>query len=338
MNKRIIRWLALLLIFLLILVGAILLSLVSGEIPISLHDLPEIFSKQGDQMAYLVLTKIRVPRILLAIAVGGGLSLAGVLLQGIFKNPLVEPYTLGISGGAAVGVTLAIVLGLHQTLGSFTMPLLGFAGALLTIVLVYYIGARQGKIKMQHMLLIGVMISFVASSAMMLMMATTTAENLHSIVFWMMGSLDEPDTQLIQYALVVSLLGLLASLFFIQPLNALRLGESKAKNLGINTDLSIRLLFLIASLITGVCVSVAGVIGFVGLLIPHLLRIIVGNDFRILLISSYITGAAFLILCDTVSRTIIAPGELPIGVITGILGGTLFILASARSNLKNKLG
>jgi iron complex transport system permease protein len=334
MRKQHAKWLLVLISVSLLLLGSIVLALVSGEMPISLSQLPDILFNRPDSMEHIIVTQIRLPRILLGIAVGGGLSLAGVILQGVFKNPLVEPYTLGISGGAALGVTIAIIFGLHRIFGSFMLPFLGFIGALLTIFLVYTISSRQGKVKIQQMLLIGVMISFVASSAMMLLMATTSAENLHGIVFWMMGSLDEPDLSLIGYSTAISIGGLVASLAFIRPLNALRLGESKARNLGINTDLSIRLLFLIASILTGVCVSIAGVIGFVGLIIPHLMRLIVGSDFRILLISSYLSGALFLILSDTVARVIIAPNELPIGVITGILGGIIFIFISRKASDK----
>jgi iron complex transport system permease protein len=169
---------------------------------------------------------------------------------------------------------------------------------------------------------------------MMLLMAITTAENLHGIVFWMMGSLDEPNITLIHLTLIVSVLGLLLSYLFVQPLNALRLGETKARHLGINTEITIRILFVLASLMTGMCVAVAGVIGFVGLIIPHLMRLVVGSDYRVLLLSSFIGGGAFLIFSDLVARTIISPMELPIGVITGIIGGTVFVVVLSRSKLK----
>ncbi len=176
------------------------------------------------------------------------------------------------------------------------------------------------------------MISFIASSGMMFLMSTTSTDNLHSIVFWIMGSLDNSDYFLVKTVLFTSLAGLLFSYFFANQLNALRLGESRAKHLGINTSVSIRVLFLITSLLTGISVSVAGVIGFVGLIIPHLLRMMVGSDFRPLLISSFLGGAVFIVLCDVVARTIIAPNELPIGVITGLIGGVVFIFALSKSN------
>ena len=150
-----------------------------------------------------------------------------------------------------------------------------------------------------------------------------------------MGSLDEPDMSLIYITLIISVCALVVSYLFVQPLNALRLGEEKAKHLGINTDLSIKLLFLLASLLAGVSVAVAGVIGFVGLIIPHLMRLLVGSDYRILLVSSFLSGSIFLVLSDVIARTIISPNELPIGVITGIVGGIAFLLMISRSSYRS---
>ena len=175
------------------------------------------------------------------------------------------------------------------------------------------------------MLLIGVMVSFVASAAMMFLMAVTTAANLHSIIFWIMGSLDEPNTTLIKITTAASVAGLIISLLYARPLNALRLGEEKARHLGINSNRAVRVLFVLASLLTGISVSVAGVIGFVGLIIPHMIRFLVGSDYRFLLTGSFLGGGVFLIICDMIARVIIAPNELPVGVITGILGGVVFI-------------
>jgi iron complex transport system permease protein len=273
--------------------------------------------------------------VLLGIAVGGALSLSGVLLQGVYRNPLVEPYTLGISGGASLGVAFAIVFGLHQLIGSFVLPLAGFVGAFLIIFVVYIISTRSGRINIQTMLLTGVMVSFIASSSMMLLMAITSSENLHGIIFWIMGSLDESDMSLIYITLILSVCALAVSYLFVQPLNALRLGEEKAKHLGINTDLAIKLLFLLASLLAGVCVAVAGVIGFVGLIIPHLMRLLFGTDYRILLISSFLSGSIFIVISDVIARTIISPNELPIGVITGIAGGIAFLLMISRRSIRS---
>jgi len=299
---------------------------------IGLLNAVKILFDGGDSSSieYMLIQQVRLPRIILGLAVGGSLSLAGVILQGIYRNPLVEPFTLGISGGASLGVAITIVFGLHLTFGSYLLPLSGFLGAFFIIFLVYTISSRRGSINIQRMLLTGVMVSFVASSAMMFLMAVSTSENLHGIIFWIMGSLDEPDTFLIWFTLLLSLVVLVLSYLFVQPLNALRLGEEKAMHLGINTNVAVRVLFLLASVLAGVCVSVAGVIGFVGLIIPHILRMVFGTDYRILLLSSFLLGGAFLILSDVVARTIIAPNELPIGVITGIIGGTVFIVMMSR--------
>ena len=334
MQKKYLHWILILTGLFVLLIASVLLSLSIGEMKLGISDVFRTIGQGNDSMEYTILTKIRFPRILLGIAVGGALSLSGVLLQGVYRNPLVEPYTLGISGGASLGVAFAIVFGLHQLVGSFVLPLSGFTGAFLIIFLVYSISSRNGRINIQSMLLTGVMISFIASSSMMLLMAITSSENLHGIIFWIMGSLDEPDMSLIYITLILALVSLVASYFFVQPLNALRLGEEKAKHLGINTDTTIKLLFLLASLLAGVCVAVAGVIGFVGLIIPHLMRMLVGSDYRILLVSSFLSGSIFLVLSDVIARTIISPNELPIGVITGIAGGVVFLLMMSRSSSK----
>lgn len=334
MNKKAIHWGLTTATLFLCLIVSIGISLTIGELKLSLFDIPEILRKGQGSIEYTIMVNIRLPRVLLGIAVGGALSLSGVILQGVYRNPLVEPFTLGISGGAALGVAIAIVFGLHFSMGSFMLPLMGFAGALTTIIIVYFISIKQGRIRIHNMLLIGVMISFVSSSVMMLLMSITTSENLHGIVFWIMGSLDEPNQSLIWLNLIVSIVGLVLAYFFVKPLNALRLGEEKARHLGVNTNTSIKLMFIVASLLAGVSVAVAGVIGFVGLVIPHLMRLIVGTDNRILLISSFLGGSIFLILCDSISRVIILPNELPIGVITGIVGGMVFVLILSRASFK----
>lgn len=335
MRPKYVKWLVSIIALLLCLIVSIGIALTIGELNVSIFSIPDILKNQEGSVAYTIIKNIRMPRVFLGIAVGGSLSLSGVILQGIYRNPLVEPFTLGISGGAALGVAITFVLGLQFVIGSIMLPIAGFSGALLTIFLVYFISVKQGRIRIQSMLLIGVMVSFIASSAMMLMMAISTTENLHGIVFWIMGSLDEPNRFLVYLNFYVALGGLVLSYLFIQPLNALRLGEEKARHLGINTETSIRLLFIIASLLAGISVAVAGVIGFVGLVIPHVMRLFVGSDYRILLISSFLGGSIFIILSDAISRVLIMPNELPIGVVTGIVGGIAFVIILSRSSLKS---
>ncbi len=312
--------------------GAVLLSLGMGEIPIRIGDLPRILSDK-ESMEYGVLAYIRVPRTLLGLAIGGSLSLAGAILQGIYRNPLVEPYTLGISGGASLGVTFAIVAGLHL-LNILFLPLAGFIGAFATIFLVYTLSLGRGGLSVNRMLLIGVMISFISSSLMMFLMSVTSTDNIHGIVFWIMGSLNESNSTMITVMIALSMFCLIVSYLFVMPLNALRLGEEKARHLGFNANSVIRILFIVTSLLTGACIAVAGIIGFVGLVIPHIVRLWVGTDYRILLISSFLSGSIFLILCDVMARTIISPNELPIGVITGIVGGVAFIILLSNARRK----
>ena len=335
MQKKYIQWLLFLLVLLAVLLFVVFISLSSGEVKITFKNLSDVLANK-DSIEYTVLTKIRFPRIVLAIAVGGALSLSGAILQGIYRNPLVEPYTLGISGGAALGVAIVLVSGIGLQ-SYFTLPFSGFVGALVTLFLVYTLSIRRAGLSMNSMLLIGVMVSFVSSSAMMFLMSLSTSETVHNIVFWVMGSLDEPNTILVKIAFWSSVGGLFTSIFFARPLNALRLGEIKARHLGINTGTTIKLLFVLSSLLTGIAVSVAGVIGSVALVIPHLIRLIIGNDYRVLLLGSFLGGAVFLVLSDTLARTVIAPNELPIGVITGLAGGLMFIVVLSRSGSKYKM-
>lgn len=327
MKAKLIRWITWVVVLTVLLLTIGIFSLFIGPSDIPLQKAISLIFRGRGTTEYNILFDIRLPRILLGFAIGGALSLAGVILQGMFRNPLVEPYTLGISGGAALGVCLNIVLGLNKTFGVLTLPVFGFLGAVMVIMLVYSLSVRQGILKMQGLLLTGVMISFISSSLIMLIMAISGTEDLQGIVFWLMGSLEEPNWFLIKTAFWISIFGLVASYLFCLDLNALSLGEEEAIHLGINIERTKRLLFIIASLLTGFSVSVVGIISFVGLVVPHFVRMFVGGDHRILLITSFLAGGSFLIFCDTLARTIISPLELPVGVITGILGGSLFVYA-----------
>jgi len=313
---------------LLVLVG--LFSLGVGAVHIPLRKVLQALAIGKGSPEYAILFEVRLPRILLGLAVGGGLAIAGVILQGMFRNPLVEPYTLGISGGAALGVALNMVAGGPAGLGLFSLPASGFLGAFGVMMVVYLLSAGGGQIKLSRLLLIGVMVSFIASSLIMLIMAMTKVQDLHGIIFWIMGSLQEPNASLIWAILFISLGGLIVSLFFAVDLNALSLGEEEAFHLGVEVERLKKVLFLLASFITGCCVSVTGIIGFVGLVVPHMMRLLVGGDHRKLVVTSYLAGGVFLILCDTLARVILAPTELPVGVITGLVGGGLFIYALSR--------
>ena len=321
------------LVLLIVLSGTGILALCTGATFIPIREIISILTGGKESTDYTILMHIRMPRIILGFAVGGSLSLAGALLQGMFRNPLVEPYTLGISGGASLGVALNILFKWYAVIGTIAYPVSGFIGALMVMFFVYGLSVRQQRLGLRDILLIGVMVSFIASSVVMLLMAISKSEDLHGIIFWIMGSLDEPNLTLIYIAVGVSLGGLLISHLFCLPLNALSLGEEGARHLGIQVESTRRWLFLLASLLTGLSVSVAGIIGFVGLVVPHFMRMVVGPDHRFLLSGSFLAGAAFLILCDTLARTIISPLELPVGVVTGIIGGIVFVYALTRKRV-----
>lgn len=232
MQGKYYKWIVFLAFLLLLLAGSIIAGLCFGEIRFSIQDLFQLWNGDPDDVRLNILRQLRIPRIILGFIVGGALSLSGVILQGIFRNPLVEPYTLGISGGASVGVTAAIVLSLHTLYGSLILPIAGFVGALVTIVLVYTLGIRRGKVRIHNLLLTGVMISFISSSLMLLIMSVTKSENLHGIVFWIMGSLNETDPMLISLISVTSLAVLCLAFFYTPTLNAMRLGSERAIHWG----------------------------------------------------------------------------------------------------------
>jgi iron complex transport system permease protein len=295
---------------------------------LSIHKILNI----NDKVEHDILFKIRLPKVLLGFAVGGALSISGVILQGLFRNPLVEPYTLGISGGAGLGVCINILFKFYNIIGVLSYPLFGFMGALIAILLIYYLNIKNNILKINEMLLTGVMISFIASSLIMLIMSLSKHEDLTSIIYWTMGSLDESNFFLISFSIIISIICLFISYFFSLNLNAMILGDEEAHHLGINVEKTKIILFFITSILTGLSVSICGVIGFIGLIVPHFVRLIFGNDYRILLITSFIAGAIFLILCETIARSLFI--LLPIGVVSGIIGGTLFIYLLSRRKLK----
>ena len=333
MNRKIRKWLLILFGLSGLVVAMGLLALCTGSAGIPIKQIPDILLNGRDTAEYSILMGIRLPRILLGMSIGGALSLAGTLLQGMFRNPLVEPYTLGISGGASLGVCVNILFEFYAVIGIIAYPLSGFIGASLVIFLVYSLNRNNQNVRSNRMLLTGVMISYVASSLVMLLMALSKTDDLQNIVLWIMGSLDEPNTTLIKISCMGSLAGLFISYFFCMDLNALLLGDEEAASLGINTTRTKKFLFITASFLTGLSVAVAGIIMFVGLIVPHFVRMMTGPDHRILLVGSFLAGAAFLTLSDVIARVIIAPLELPVGVITGIIGGVMFIWALSRKQV-----
>ena len=283
-----------------------------------------LFEKSSD-IDKTILLNLRLPRAVLAILAGGSLSICGAALQGVFRNSLVEPYTLGVSGGAAVGVAVALSLSLNKIFGVFLLISAGFLGAILVLLLLYVIAIKNYKLDIKTLLLIGVMISFISSSVLMLILAVSNTQNLHGIIFWMMGSLSNAQNNLNIALGCITLFGLFIFYLFANNLNALQFGYEKGATLGVNVEQVIKITVILSSLLTAASVSVTGIIGFIGLIIPHIMRKIFYNDFRILFIASFLGGAIFLMLSDFIASKIIYPNELPVGVVTGILGGIFFI-------------
>lgn len=280
----------------------------------------------------VILYVVRVPRILGATLIGMALAGAGVVFQGVLRNPLAEPYILGISSGAAFGATLMIVLGVTFTFFGLTAVSIGaFFGAIITMYVVYSIARVGMKSSITTLLLSGIAVSFLLSS-MVSLMISLNRDQIERIVFWTMGSLSSVRMTQIEVIYIPILLCIAIFLFFSRDLNVMLLGEESATSMGIDVVLLRKILLLSASIATAFSVSISGIIGFVGLIIPHAMRLIVGPNHKYLTPASLLAGAIFLILSDTIARTIIAPGQLPLGVITAIIGAPYFIYLLYRNN------
>lgn len=317
-NKRKIHILVFLFFLLIV---SLLLSLLKGGVNYPFKAL--FFPGENERV---VLYQIRFVRGMSALLVGGILSLCGLVLQGILRNPLAEPYTLGVSGGGALGTSIAIILGT----GIAGRVLGGFGGALLSVTLVILLSARKGFTP-SSLILSGVIMSFFFSSLVFLIFSLSRAWELHEVFSWMMGNLSTLSSLHLK---IISFLFLPVFFLFFsgKELNTLALGDEKAYSLGINPRRIRLIYFLLTSYLTGLAVSFTGIIGFVGLMIPHLLRLSMGEDYTLLIPASFLGGGSFLILADYLSRILLYPEELPVGIITGVLGSLFFFLIYLREN------
>lgn len=271
-----------------------------------------------------IILHIRFPRVILAIITGMALSVAGVVLQALLRNPLADPYIIGVSSGAALGATMAIVLGLISLIS-----LAGFLGAVLAMFLVYSLARTGYEVPVKTLLLAGVIVS-VFLSALISLIASLMGESMYQIILWLMGNLSENNITLIIIAGLMVLGGIIAICLFARDLNIISIGEEPAQHLGVAVETVKKVLFVVVSLITGGVVAITGLIGFVGLIIPHIMRLLVGPDHRILIITSALAGGIFLILADLLARVIISPMEIPVGVITALFGGPFFLFLLKR--------
>lgn len=267
---------------------------------------------------------IRVPRMLLGALVGAGLALIGAVLQAVTRNPLADPHLLGVTSGATLGAVI-VVLHVGELIGVLTLPIAAFIGALLSMLLVLAIASRHGRLDSDRLLLCGVAVSFVMMAVANTLLFLGDHRASSAVLFWMLGGLGLARWELLAIPSASVLLGLILLLGMARPLNALMAGEQTAVTLGLNAR-NVRLrVFLIASLMTGVLVAISGSIGFVGLMIPHIARRLVGAEHRRLLPVSALLGSVFLVWVDVAARTLIAPEDLPIGVATAAIGGLFFM-------------
>lgn len=308
-----------------VLLFIVILSLIIGTAEVSFKQIISLFtgSLSNDDPARLIILKIRLPRIILAGLVGFALSLGGVVFQAILRNPLADPFILGVSSGSAFGAVLGIIFGFGFGLG---IPIMAFLGALFTIWMVMTLGARQMGMESSTILLTGVIINAFFTAIIMFFISTSSDSRLHTMLFWLYGDLSQSQYgQLVIVAPIV----FIAALFlfgFAKDLNILTSGEENALQLGVEVERTKKLGLFIVSLIMGLIVAFSGLIGFVGLIVPHLSRMAFGSDHRQLIPVASIGGAIFLIAADTLARTVISPSELPVGVITAFMGAPFFII------------
>jgi iron complex transport system permease protein len=274
---------------------------------------------------FLIIFMVRMPRIVMASLVGMGLSVVGASFQSLFKNPMADPYVLGISSGAALGAALAIVIKLPTAAASLSViTIFAFIGAVATTILVYLIAQVRGKVTTINLILAGSAVSFLMS-AMISIIMVFNQEQVNKIVFWMMGSFNASSWKNIFIVAPVVLIGTLIIYFFYRDFNLMLTGEDNAKSLGVETEKLKKLIIIISAMIMAVSVSFSGIIGFVGFLVPHMIRIVFGPNNKALIPFSALGGAIFLLLSDTIARTIASPAELPVGAVTALIGSPYFI-------------
>lgn len=331
------------LIFLLL--TTIIFSIGIGAVYISPWQVIAILLKQFDvhlQVPFefqqeAVLLAIRLPRVILGLIVGAGLAVSGAAMQGLFRNPLASPSLLGVSSGASLAVACVIVLGIN-IFGVYTLPLAAFGGSILTITLIYSLAQTGGKINVATMLLAGIAINALCSSGTGLFTYLSTDEQLRTITFWQLGSLAGATWTSILSAGPLILICVFMMPFLASSLNAMLLGESNAKHLGVSVEVVKWWVIILVGLGVGASVAVSGMIGFVGLVVPHLTRLLLGPNHKTLLPASALLGAILLVLADLFSRTVVAPAELPIGIVTSLTGAPFFLYLLLKDKKMGGLG
>ncbi len=313
---------------LLVLLGVLVMAVIGSALVGSEHiDLGRAVrgSAEGNVDA-VILFRIRLPRALMAVVVGGALAAAGTVLQALLRNPLAEPHLLGVSGGAAFGGVIALMIaGSSGALPAFLVPVGAFAGALATMLIVYRLGTVHGRLQPYTFLLAGVVCNAFTGALIMALNAVADFFQAHGILFWLMGSLQAQSYWLVVASALYLVVGVVWLVRHTREFNVLSLGEESAAQLGVHVGGTRRVAFAVSSLLVGAAVSVSGMIGFVGLIVPHVTRLLIGADYRLLLPASVLVGGTFLVLADTVARSAFGATEIPVGVVTALCGGPFFI-------------
>ncbi|NOY67428.1 MAG: iron ABC transporter permease [Gammaproteobacteria bacterium] len=298
--------------------GSIALAISAGSTTLSAN---EIFSSLTNEqgLPHTLIFELRLPRAMLAFICGGMLALAGLLMQALLRNPLADPYILGVSGGAASGALLAILFGM----GALVIQVSAFSGALLSIMLVFALAHSNSSWTSNRLLLTGVVLAAGWNAVISFLLTTSSSQQIYGMLFWLMGDLSYNQLSFWEAPLLAIIT--LVSFIFSRHLNLMSRGEMQAAALGVNTRTVRLVLFSTASLLTAVAISLAGSIGFIGLMAPHMLRLIIGSDHRLLVPAVVILGGTLLILADTLARTLLAPTQLPVGILTAVLGVPTFL-------------
>jgi iron complex transport system permease protein len=315
----------------------VVVALKLGAVQVSLYglgkDLIDVLLRRTSSLSSdygLIVLDIRLPRILLGIVVGASLSVAGTSFQALLRNPLADPYVLGVSSGAALGAIIALIveghLNLSPEIAGLITPFGAFLGAALTIAIVYVLGLREGEMDSTALLLGGIITASFLSAIIMFLMTTLSGNNLRGMAFWLMGDLSTPQPRSLLYFLCIGFIVAAGAIYTTaSDLNLLLAGEKEAMHLGVDVPRVRIVVYIAASILTGLAVSVSGTIGYVGLLVPHVMRLIFGSDHRMLIPATALGGAIAIVIADTLARTIAAPTDLPVGAMTAAAGAPLFL-------------
>ncbi len=314
-----------LLVFFVLLALVVALSLSSGYHAIGWSDL------RTDETARTIFFRLRVPRVVLGMLVGGSLGSIGAALQALFRNPLAEPFTLGVSGGGALGASIAIAFGFGANVAGVPIVFVAaFLGSIVFVTIVYRLASAGAVVMPGALLLAGVVLNLIAGAGVLMIQFLTDYTRALQILRWMVGSLDVVGMDLIVRMLVFVVPGMCLLFFTIKDLHLIAMDEESAQALGVDVRRTERMVYIASSLVVGVTVAVAGPIGFVGLIVPHAVRLFFGEDLRIVIPCSMLLGASFLVLADTLARTLLGASELPVGAVTALVGGPLFLVLLGR--------